>query len=185
MAIEKLSYEVLESEGPFELRRVHAHVVAETFVEGDFETVGNAGFRRLVAFISGANRSRAPRETTAQVSRAPGSQKLAMTAPVGQSREGDRYRITFLMPQALSLDELPEPADDRVRLVNEPARTVAAIRYRGRWTKSRYDEHEARLREWMARRALTAKAEPIWARYHPPFMPWLLRRNEIAIEVIA
>ena len=28
-----------------------------------------------------------------------------------------------------------------------------------------------------------ALAEPVWARYDPPFMPWFLRRNEILIEI--
>ena len=42
--------------GPHDFFRVH--VVAETFVSGPFEDVGNEGFRRLVAYIGGANRSR-------------------------------------------------------------------------------------------------------------------------------
>ena len=182
MAIERLAYETLESDGPFQVRRIRPHVVAETLVEGGFETVGNVGFRRLVAYISGENRTRESFAMTTPVGQARPSQKLAMTAPVGQARIGDRYRITFLMPQALSLDELPEPLDARVRLVEEPARTVAAIRYRGFWTRSRYDEHEQRLRDWMGKRGLAAAGAPEWARYHPPFMPWFLRRNEIWIE---
>ena len=32
-------------------------------------------------------------------------------------------------------------------------------------------------------RGLTAIGEPVFARYDPPFMPWLLRRNEIQIRV--
>jgi hypothetical protein len=56
MAIEKLAYRTIERDGPFELRLIEPHVVAETFVEGDFERVGNEGFRRLVSYIGGANR---------------------------------------------------------------------------------------------------------------------------------
>ena len=183
MALEKLSYEVLEADGAFELRAIPAHVVAETFAEGDFEKVGNTGFRRLVAYIGGANQSRSELAMTAPVAQSGPPQKLAMTAPVGQSREGDRYRITFLMPKAFALEALPVPTDSRVRLVEEPERRVATIRYRGVWSKARYDEHARRLRAWMNSKGLTAAGEPVWARYHPPFMPWFLRRNEIRIEV--
>ncbi len=49
MAIEKLAYRTIERDGQFELRLIEPHVVAETFVEGDFERVGNEGFRRLVS----------------------------------------------------------------------------------------------------------------------------------------
>ncbi len=56
MAIEKAKYNVLEREGNFELRQYEPHIVAETMVDGDFEGVGNEGFRRLYDYISGKNR---------------------------------------------------------------------------------------------------------------------------------
>jgi SOUL heme-binding protein len=65
----------------------------------------------------------------------------------------------------------------------EPARSVAAIRYTGFWSRSRYEVHERRLREWIKRRGLEPIRAPVWARYDPPFMPWFLRRNEVLIEV--
>ena len=55
----------------------------------------------------------------------------------------------------------------------------------GFWSRSRYDVHERRLREWIQRRGLESVGEPVWARYDPPFMPWFLRRNEILIELRA
>ena len=183
MATEKLAYEVLETDGAIELRRVAAHVVAETFVEGDFEDVGSEGFRRLVGYIGGKNRSRSKIAMTAPGEQEAASEKIAMTAPVDQVRSGDRYRITFVMPARYELATLPEPTDPRVVLREEPARTVAAVRYSGFWSRSRYDEHEAELRAWLAARGLEAAGEAVWSRYDPPFMPWFLRRNEVVIPV--
>jgi hypothetical protein len=183
MGIEKLAYRVIEEDGAFELRRVEAHVVAETFVEGDFGSVGSEGFRRLVKYIGGANRSATEIAMTAPVEQEKASEKIAMTAPVGQEKAGERYRITFVMPSRHTLDTLPRPTDERVRLVAEPERTVAAVRYSGFWSRSRYEEHERKLRAWLAGRGLEAVGEPVWARYDPPFMPWFLRRNEIVVEV--
>ncbi len=183
MAIEKLSYRTIEQDGDVELRRIESHVVAETLVEGDFERVGNEGFRRLVEYIGGANRKQAEIAMTAPVGQEAASEKIAMTAPVGQEKVGDRYRITFVMPSKYTLENLPQPTDERIRLREEPARTVAAIRYGGFWSRSRYDIHERRLREWIQRRGLESVGEPVWARYDPPFMPWFFRRNEIWIEL--
>ncbi len=160
-------------------------MVAETYVEGDFERVGTEGFRRLVAYIGGANREQGKIAMTAPVGQAPASEKIAMTAPVGQEKVGERYRITFVMPSKYTLEDLPQPADRRIRLREEPARTVAAIRYTGFWSRSRYEAHERRLLEWIHRRGLESVGEPVWARYDPPFMPWFLRRNEILIELPA
>jgi len=183
VALEKLAYRTIDREGEFELRLVAPHIVAETFVEGDFEDVGNEGFRRLVEYIGGANRTQATISMTAPVVQEPASEEIAMTAPVSQAKEGDRYRITFLMPSEYTLETLPQPTDQRIRLRAEPEARVAAIRYSGFWSRSRYDDHERMLREWIQRRGLEAVADPVWARYDPPFVPWFLRRNEILIEV--
>ena len=183
MATEKLAYRTIEQDAPFELRVIEPHLVAETFVEGEFESVGNEGFRRLVKYIGGANRTQASISMTAPVVQEPVPEKIAMTAPVAQEKVGDRYRITFLMPSQYTLETLPQPTDTRIRLRAEPARRVAAIRYTGVWSSSRYDDHERRLREWIQNRSLESVGEPVWARYDPPFMPWFLRRNEVLIEV--
>jgi len=183
MSVEKLAYRTIEQDGRFELRMIEPHVVAETFVEGDFDNVGNEGFRRLVDYIGGANRTQARISMTAPVVQEPASEEIAMTAPVAQEKVGDRYRITFVMPSEYTLESLPQPTDARIQLRAEPQRRVAAIRYSGRWSRSRYEDYERSLHEWIRQRGLEPVSEPVWARYDPPFMPWFLRRNEILIEV--
>ncbi len=183
MSVEKLAYRTIEQDGRFELRMIEPHVVAETFVEGDFDDVGSEGFRRLVDYIGGANRSQARISMTAPVVQEPASEEIAMTAPVAQEKVGDRYRITFVMPSEYTLESLPQPTDARIRLRAEPERKVAAIRYSGFWSRALYEDHERRLYEWIRQRGFEPVGEPVWARYDPPFMPWFLRRNEILIEV--
>lgn len=182
-AVDEASYEVLESESDFELRRYAPQVVAETLVEGDFDDVGNEGFRRLSGYIFGKNQRQQSVSMTAPVSQEPVSQKIAMTAPVNQEPVGDAWRITFVMPAEYKLEDLPIPEDERVVLKELGARLVAAIRYSGTWSESRYDEQEALLMDRLESRGLNPKGSPVFARYNPPFMPWFLRRNEVLIEV--
>lgn len=185
MAYEQPTYTVERAEGHFELRRYAPRVVAETLVEGEFEASGNEAFRRLAGYIGGANRGRTSIAMTAPVTQESGSEKIAMTAPVTQEADGSRFRFTFTMPAEHTLETLPEPLDDRVRLRPEPPRRVAAIRYRGTWSRARYETERERLQQWIRAAGLTpaGAAPPVWARYDPPFMPWFLRRNEIWIEV--
>ena len=183
MAIEKAKYTVLETESDFELRQYAPRIVAETMVEGDFEKVGNEGFRRLYDYISGNNRKNQSIAMTAPVTQESESEKIAMTAPVTQARADNKWRITFMMPTEYSLENLPAPVDERVVIKQEPGKRVAAIKYSGTWSKSRYEEKKVLLEEFIARRGLKIIGEPIWARYDPPFMPWFLRRNEVLISV--
>ena len=78
--------------------------------------MGNIGFRRLFDYISGNNRSRQSIEMTAPVTQAPNSEKIEMTAPVTQEKQAGRFRITFLMPSRFSMQTLPQPLDEKVRL---------------------------------------------------------------------
>ena len=121
-------------------------------------------------------------EMTAPVSQST-SEKIAMTAPVSMHREGESYRITFMMPSKYTLETLPEPINPDVRLREVPAALVAAFRYSGTWSQNRYEAHRAELESWIDARGWTTVGEPIFARYDPPFIPWFLRRNEILIPL--
>jgi effector-binding domain-containing protein len=183
VAIEEVPYTVIEQNGAFELRQYSPYIAAETMVEGEFDQVGNEGFRRLADYINGENRSRQSIAMTAPVSQEAQPEKIAMTAPVGQEKSGDRWRITFVMPAKYALDTLPEPTDSRIEIKQEPGRLMAAVRYSGTWSRQRYEENKERLLTWIQERGFKQTAEPVWARYNPPFMPWFLRRNEILIPV--
>jgi hypothetical protein len=183
MAIEKAKYTVLEKEDDFEIRQYDSQIVAETYVDGDLEEVGNEGFRRLYAYISGENTEKQSISMTAPVGQEAGSEKIAMTAPVKQEKKDNQWRITFLMPAEYTLETLPEPNDARVILAQEPDRLMAAVKYSGTWSEEGYEENKVRLEKYIQKRGLTRAGEPVWARYDPPFMPWFLRRNEVLIPI--
>lgn len=183
MAIEEPAFQVIERAEPFEVREYAGYVVAETFVEGDFERVGNEGFRRLFGYISGENRGARKIAMTAPVEQQAASTRIAMTAPVEQQQVAGRWRIAFVLPKSYDLDTAPQPTDERVTLAAVPPRRVSVVRYSGLWSEARYAAQLAALRAFMAERKLLAAGEPVFARYDPPFMPWFLRRNEIQIPL--
>jgi len=187
MAIESPKHEVLKRYADFEVRQYPPSIVAETEVEGDFNSVGSEAFSRLAGYIFGNNRGARKIAMTAPVTQAPvDGTKIAMTAPVTQESTGPRsWRVQFMMPSEYTLQSLPEPKDARVHLRALPPRRFAAIRYSGTWSQKNYQEHLEQLRSAMQREGLVALGEPIWARYDPPFKPWFMRTNEILLEVSA
>jgi hypothetical protein len=186
MAIEEPSFRVLEHNGAFELREYAPYLVAETRVEASFTDAGNAAFQRLFRYISGNNVTQQKIAMTAPVTQSrseAGGEKIAMTAPVTQVAAGEGYRVAFVLPASYTLETAPTPLDKTIEIRAVPAQLVASWRYSGRWTESNYRESEARLREQIAERDLETTGEPILARYNPPFMPSFLRRNEVLIPV--
>jgi len=183
MAYEEAKYTVIMKEESFELRQYEPNIVAETIVEGDFDSVGNEGFRRLFKYISGENQKKQSIAMTAPVSQDAGPEKIAMTAPVSQEQKGGQWRIAFVMPSEYTLDTLPQPLDPKVLLKEIPPRRMAAITYSGTWSKRRYEEKKALLELFIKKQGLKRIGEPVFARYNPPFMPWFMRRNEVLIPV--
>jgi hypothetical protein len=183
MAIENADYRVAEDHGDLEIRIYTPQIVAETAVVSDFEDAGNQAFQRLFGYISGANRAQSKIAMTAPVSQEAAPEKIAMTAPVVQEGSASNWRVAFLLPSSYAWSTVPQPTDERVRLRQIPARTIAALRFSGTWGEDRFRDHESKLRALIKERGLEPVGEPIFARYNPPFTPWFMRRNEVLIPI--
>jgi hypothetical protein len=184
MAIEEPRFKVLEQDGSFELREYSPYIVAETRVEAGFEDAGSIAFQRLFRYISGDNIAQQKIAMTAPVTQSRG-EKISMTAPVSQVADGNAYLVAFTLPSTYTLATAPQPLDPTVRIRAVPAQLIACWRYSGRWTASNYRDHEALLRERIKARGLITRGAPVLARYNPPFTPWFMRRNEVLIPVAA
>ena len=184
MAIEEPSYTVVRSPDGYELRNYPTYCVAQTEVTETQSEAGNAGFRILAKYIFGGNTTNSSIAMTAPVVQAP-SETIAMTAPVTQEPGSGpgRYVVAFTMPSKYTLETLPKPNDDRVRLREVGERIVAVRVYGGGWSLARYEKELAALRTALARDALVPIGEPQWARYNAPFSLPFMRRNEIWLQV--
>jgi hypothetical protein len=165
-------YTVVKQEPPFEVRDYGALTVAETLVEGDFDIAGSQGFRRVAGYIFGKNQN-----TRGE------SEKIAMTAPVTMEAQNQQWRLHFVMPQGLTLGNLPRPIDASVQLRELPAQRVAAVRFSGLTTAASIERQTQLLKDWLVRNHLAFDDRPQVARYNDPFtLPWN-RRNEILIPL--
>ena len=183
MAVEEAGFEVVSSDGSFEVRDYSPQVVAEIQVAEGFEDAGNEAFSKLFRYISGNNQASDKIAMTSPVAQEQRSEKIAMTSPVGQTPSNDGWAVSFMLPAEYSLDTAPAPTDPAVSLRAIPERRMAIIRYSGRWTEKNYRKYLAELQGWIGSQGMTVTGEPIWARYNPPFTPPFWRRNEILIPV--
>lgn len=187
MALEQPEYTVVEQNEDFELRRYAPYLVAEVDVDGSFDEAGNTAFKILAGYIFGDNQSAEKMAMTAPVESRPSGQgeKMAMTAPVTATSEGGQSTYAFVMERKYSMDTLPVPNDERIRIREMPERTIAVRRYSGRWTEENYQQHQTTLRAALSEQNIQVISEPILARYNSPFSLPILRRNEVMFEVVA
>jgi hypothetical protein len=181
--IEEPEYDTVIDDGKFTVRDYPGCVVAQTEVVGDWDKASNQGFRRLAAYIFGGNGGSERIAMTAPVGQRNSGEKIAMTTPVGMKQAGESWVISFTMPAAHSLQTLPVPNDSHVKLREVPGRRVAVIRFAGFWTNGRMERRTEALRSWIADHRLRATGEPEVNRYDPPWTLPFLRRNEVWIEL--
>ena len=170
-----------------EIRRYGPRVAAQTTVLDNEEAARNAGFRRLAGYIFGANHQSDRIAMTAPVGQqatGDGGRKIAMTAPVAQQiDENQSWVIRFYMPTEWTLQSLPTPDDERVGLVTVAPETVAVLRFSGDRGPDSVARHTRRLREKLRDYGFVAIGEPAAWFYDPPWTLPCRRRNEIAILV--
>jgi hypothetical protein len=136
---------------------------------------GDSGFNLLFRFITGNNQQKSDIAMTAPVV----SEQIAMTAPV-LSETGS---IAFIMPEGFTLETTPEPLDERVKIVEIPERTVAALRFSGRWSDSLFKKKTEELLVEVKNAGLKTSGQVFSMRYNGPYTPWFFRRNEVAVQV--
>lgn len=154
--------------GPLELRLYTPWIEARTRVDAmAFEAALDEGYGRLTSYIHGANASH---------------ERLARVTPIMVTRDG-WYNVAMVMPPGRTIDTLPHPDNDRVRIAHVPARRMAVLCFGGRWTHDHAAEHERELMRRVIDAGLRPLGTPVHAIFDPPWTVPALRRNEIWVEL--
>jgi SOUL heme-binding protein len=183
MAIEEPKYEVIQTDGAFEMRKYAPILIAETMVDGDMDEASNKGFRLIADYIFGNN----------QVVDSNANTKIAMTAPVTvepQSTDTNmqlakKWRIHFVMPSQYTLANIPKPKNDAITLKEIPSKYFLVYSYSWLNTLTRVQNKTDEALEWANRKGLKVIGVPKLSRYDPPWTLPMFKRNEIMLEVAA
>lgn len=178
--VEQAPYKVTNKQTPFEYRQYPSLLVAEVEVHGERIQALNYGFRLLANYIFGENQVESKIDMTAPVISEPKNQKIAMTAPVGQSQtDNQNWTVRFYMPKIYTLENIPKPKDNRIKLAMTEPNQALTIVFSGRNTQNNMDRHSRKLRAFAQKNQLNLIGEPQYAFYNPPWTLPIWRRNEI------
>ena len=180
--VEKPDYKVIQSEQNIEIRQYEPMIIAEVEVDGKREDAIGDGFRLLADYIFGNNTVQQVISMTAPVQQKE-NQKIAMTAPVQQQSTGKSWRMSFVMPSKYSMDSLPVPNNNRVRLKEILTKKFVVIEFSGTNSNENVTEHENQLMNYIEENQIKINDSPKYAFYNPPWSLPFLRRNEVMIEI--
>ena len=128
--VETIKYEVIRDIGKVEIRRYPKIIVAKV------EDPQADAFSILYRFIAGYNQQKLKVKMTTPVV----SQQISMTSPVFS----ETGTMAFVMPEEFTLKSTPEPLDNKVRIVEIPARVVAALCFSGGRSEGHFAKRDTR-----------------------------------------
>lgn len=166
--IEMPSYRMIKKYGDVEIRQYPAMVIAQTQLsQSSMDNNMNNGFRNIAGYIFGGNDQ---------------NQKIAMTAPVVM-KMSDTATMYFMMPKKYSVNQLPKPNSNNVKILEESSRVLAVIRYGGFSSEKKIEKYQKQLAEIISQNNLKTKGPYMYMGYNAPWDVFN-RRNEVAIEVV-
>lgn len=180
--LEEPDYQVLQSELNIEIRFYKPMIIAEVNVEGIRKDAIRDGFRLIADYIFGNNTIQMDLTAKSQVEQKNG-QKIPMTAPVQQQSTGKSWQISFVMPSKYTIDSLPEPKNDRVKLKEILSKKFIVIQFSGKISNENLAEHEKQLMNYIKAKDFKTYGSPKYAFYNPPWTLPFMRRNEVMLEI--
>jgi hypothetical protein len=182
--VEQAPYTVIKKVKDYEIRNYPSHIVAQTTIEGSDKEAMNEGFQIIAGYIFGGNTKKESIAMTVPVKEEKlSSQKINMTAPVTLNTDGGSHTVSFVMPKSYSLDTLPIPEDDRVKIVEVPPKKMAVLRFSWLRTTNRINKMEKKLLSALSQDKIEIIGNPFYAGYNAPWTPPWMTRNEIMIEI--
>ncbi len=181
--VEQAKYEVVETHGNIQIRDYSPMIVAETEVSGERKEAIKQGFRTIADYIFGNNLSKQKIAMTAPVIQQP-SEKIFIAAPATHQEMSNQWTVRFMMPSVYTLNTLPKPNNDAVKLKQILGKRFVVIRFSGIAGENSLKEHSDLLIKYIADNHLSIVSQPIYGFFNPPWTLPFLRRNEVMIEVV-
>jgi hypothetical protein len=132
-----------------------------------YRELGNSGFQRLAHYIFGGNETK---------------QKIAMTSPVHMDINDEGSSMSFVMPSAYDINNLPRPNDANVKLHQTPGEYVAAIAFGGFANDASIKKYAAELEKALGNKGIKSIGHFRYLGYNPPYQ-LVGRKNEIIVTV--
>lgn len=165
--IETYPYVVDKKYNKFEIRRYEATLFTSVKLSTKaYKESSSQGFSILAGYIFGGNKN---------------NEKIAMTSPVAMSME-DSMTMMFMVPKKYDKASLPQPNESKIEFREEPAKTVAAIRFGGWSDDEKIEKYKQQLLAALEAEGIPYTNQFYFLGYNAPF-EFFNRKNEVIVEL--
>ena len=165
--IETYSYVVNKEYDQFEIRRYEATLFSSVKLSGTtYKETSSEGFSVLAGYIFGNNERK---------------EKIAMTSPVAMTLK-DTSTMLFMVPKKFNKETLPQPNESKIKFQKEPAKTVAAIQFKGWANDKKIEKYKQKLIAALDKQGINHTNRFYFLGYNAPYEVFN-RKNEVIVEL--
>ena len=165
--IERYPYVVKKKFKRFEIRSYETTLFTSVKLSTKgYKNSSSKGFSILAGYIFGNNER---------------NENISMTSPVSMSLE-DSMTMMFMVPKKLNKDMLPKPNQSGIEFKQEPAKTVAAIRFSGWANDTKIEENKQNLKAALDAEGIKYSNQFYFFGYNAPYEVFN-RKNEVIVEL--
>lgn len=162
-------FTVVSAEEDFEIRDYSAIVVAQFTMRGTYSRSVSDGYINLERYFLGENTV---------------PERIDLTVPVMVRDDlAAGWTTMFVLPRGYRQHSAPAPLDQRVRVVEIPARRVAVVKFGGKLNELVMREQVERLDAWLAARGIAHLGDFTLAGYDQSWVPGKWRGNEVLVSL--
>jgi len=165
---EEQKYSQVRQYEDFEIRFYPSATIAT--INSDAKTyrdLSGPGFQKLAGYIFGGNEA---------------NTKISMTTPVQMDINDSVSTMSFVMPSAYTIENLPKPNDPNVQIKITSDEYVAVIRFGGYASDNDLKFYSEKLQNLLKENGITSLGNYRFLGYNPPFQ-FMGRRNEIIVAI--
>ena len=165
--IESYPYVVKKKYKRFEIRSYETTLFTSVKLSTKgYKNSSRKGFSILARYIFGNNER---------------NEKIAMTSPVTMSL-GDTMTMMFMVPKKFNKNMLPRPNQSDIEFKEEPAKTMAAIRFSGWANDTKIEKYKQQLISALDAEGIKYANRFYFFGYNAPY-ELFNRKNEILVEL--
>ena len=165
--IENYPYTVVKKYDQFEVRAYEACLFTSVKLPtSDYKQASSRGFSILAGYLFGGNDKK---------------EKIAMTSPVTMSLE-DSMTMMFMVPKKYKKEDLPNPNQSGIEIIEEPAKKVAAVTFGGWANSKKIEKYKNELISALNAQGIAYTDRFFFLGYNPPF-DLFGRTNEVIVEL--
>ena len=165
--IETYPYIVKKKYDRFEIRSYETTLFTSVKLSTKgYKNSASKGFSVLAGYIFGNNER---------------NEKISMTTPVSMSLE-DSMTMMFMVPKKFKKDMLPKPNQTGIEFKQEPAKTLAAIRFSGWPNETKIEKYKQNLKAALDAEGIKYTNQFYLFGYNAPYEVFN-RKNEVIVEL--